>query len=147
MKLMTDRRCAANDSRFLLPSWSASPNAYCASLVENKTRASANVIHPRSSGGNADRERVSVALVVPSSFMASGGAATSAPNSFTIRLIIPILKTSRGLVVAHDRRLEPAHFGKSCETGMPRARRENLHARENTPPVKGLDDAGRSARS
>src|SRR5215469_6957577 len=87
MKLITDRCCAANDSMFLLLSRSVSPNAYCAPLVENKMRASANVIHPRSSGGNADKERASVASVVPLSFMASGGGATSAPNSFAIRLI------------------------------------------------------------
>src|SRR6516164_3327551 len=91
MKLMTDWCCAANDSMFLLPSRSVSPNAYCAPLVENKMRASANVIHPRSPGGNADKERASAASVVPSSFMASGGAATSAPNSFRIRLMITIL--------------------------------------------------------
>jgi hypothetical protein len=72
---------------FLLPSSSVSPKAYCASLVENKVRASANVIHPRSSGGNADNERASEALLVPSSFMASNGVAASAPNS---HLIIPI---------------------------------------------------------
>src|SRR5262249_38119596 len=78
MKLMTDRCCAANASMFLLPSSSVSPNAYCASMVENKVRASANVIHPRSSGGNADKERASVASVVPSSFMTSDGAAMSA---------------------------------------------------------------------
>jgi hypothetical protein len=54
-------------------------------------RASANVIHPRSFSGNADKERASVASVVPSSFMASGGAATSAPNSHLMKLIIPIL--------------------------------------------------------
>jgi hypothetical protein len=57
MKLMTDRSCAANVSMFFLPSWSISPNAYCAPLVENKIRASANVIHSRLSGGNADKER------------------------------------------------------------------------------------------
>jgi hypothetical protein len=61
-------------------------------------RASANVIHPRSSGGNADKERASVASVVPSSFMAFGGATSS--NSFSIRLIIPILEVSCGL---HER--------------------------------------------
>jgi hypothetical protein len=52
------------------------------------------VIHPRSSGGNADKERASVASVVPSSFMASGGAAASAPNIHPTRLIIPILEIS-----------------------------------------------------
>jgi hypothetical protein len=77
---------------FLLPSWSVSPNAYCAPSVENKMRASANVIHPRSSAGNADKERASVASVVPSSFMASDGAAASPLNSQLMRLIIiPIL--------------------------------------------------------
>src|SRR5215475_9880891 len=94
MKLITDRYRAANDSMFLLPSRSVSPNAYCALSVENKMRASANVIHPRSSGGNADRERASVASVVPSSFMASDGTAASAPNSHLMRLIIPILEVS-----------------------------------------------------
>jgi hypothetical protein len=59
-------------------------------LVENKMRASANVIHPRSSGGNADKERVSAASVVPSSLVASGAAAASAPNSHPIRLVILI---------------------------------------------------------
>jgi hypothetical protein len=54
-------------------------------------RASANVIHPRSFSGNADKERASVASVVPSSFMASGGAAASAPNSHLMKLVIPIL--------------------------------------------------------
>ena len=39
-----------------LPSWSVSPNAYCAPLDENKMRASASVIHPRSSGSNAFEE-------------------------------------------------------------------------------------------
>jgi hypothetical protein len=34
-----ERCCAANDSMFFLPSWSVSPNAYCALLVENKMRA------------------------------------------------------------------------------------------------------------
>src|SRR5215475_1088536 len=91
MKFMTDRCCAANDSMFRLASWSVSPNAYSAPLVENKMRASANEIHPRSLGGNADNEQASVASVVPSSFMASGGAAASAPNSHPTRLIIPIL--------------------------------------------------------
>jgi len=57
-------------------------------------RASANVIHPRSPDGNADKERASAASVVPSSFLASGGAAASAPNSQLMRLIIPILKVS-----------------------------------------------------
>src|SRR5215510_11106676 len=57
-------------------------------------RASANVIHPRSSGGNADKERASVASVVPSSFMISDEAAASAPNSHLMRLIIPILEVS-----------------------------------------------------
>jgi hypothetical protein len=61
-------------------------------LVENKMRASANVIHPRSSGDNADKERASAASVVPSSFVASGAAAASAPNSHPIRLVIPISK-------------------------------------------------------
>jgi hypothetical protein len=75
---------------FLLPSSSVSPNAYFASFVENKTRASANVIQPRSSGGNADKERASAASVVPSSFVASGGAVASAPKSHPIRLVIPI---------------------------------------------------------
>src|SRR5215467_11953596 len=94
MKLITDRCCAANDSMFLLPSWSVSPNAYWAPLGENKMRASANVIHPRSSGGNTDKERASVASVVPSSLVASDGAAASAPNSHPIRLTIPILEVS-----------------------------------------------------
>jgi len=80
MKLMTERCCAANDSMFLLPSWSVSPNAYCALLVENKMRASAKVIQPCSSGGNADKERASVASVVLSGFVASGGTAASAPK-------------------------------------------------------------------
>src|SRR6516165_1723977 len=92
MKLMTDRCCAANDSIFLLPFWSVSPNAYCAPLVENKMRASANVIHPRSSGGRSNKERESVASVVPSSFLAFGGATNS--TSFWIKLIIPILEVS-----------------------------------------------------
>src|SRR3974390_2981145 len=97
MKLMTDRCCAANDSRFLLPCWSISPNAYCAPLVENKMRASANVIQPRSLGGNADKEQASVASVVPSSFVASGGgAAASGPNIIRIRLNIPIPEASCG---------------------------------------------------
>jgi hypothetical protein len=48
------------------------------------------VIHPRSSGGNADNEWVSEASLVPSSFMASDGAAASGPNS---HLIIPICAT------------------------------------------------------
>src|SRR5215831_9787814 len=82
---------------FLLPSRSLSPNAYCAPLVENKMRASVNVIHPRSSGGNADKERASVVSLVPSSFVASGGAAASAPNSIAIKLLIPILEDSCGL--------------------------------------------------
>src|SRR6516162_10355256 len=90
MKLITDRCCAANDSIFLLPSLSVSPNAYCAPLVENKIRASENVIQPRSSDGNADKERASVASVAPSSFVASGGAASSAPNIIPIKLLIPI---------------------------------------------------------
>src|SRR5262245_47056426 len=94
MKLMTDRCCAANDSMFLLPSLSVSPNAYCAPSVENKMRASANVIHPRSSAGNVDKESASVASVVPSSFMASDGAAASAPNSHPMKLIIPIVAFS-----------------------------------------------------
>src|SRR5215469_1815207 len=95
MKLMTDQCCAANDSILLRPSWSDSPNAYCAPLAENKLRASANVIHPRSSGGNADNERTSVASVAPSSFIASDdAAAASAPNS---HLVIPIVVVSCGL--------------------------------------------------
>jgi hypothetical protein len=40
-------------------------------LVENKMRVSPNVIHPRSSGGNADKEWASVASVVPSSLTLS----------------------------------------------------------------------------
>jgi hypothetical protein len=63
-------------------------------LVENKMRASANVIHAPWSGDNADNERASVASVVPSSFMASGGAAAFAPNS---HFIIPIVEVSSGL--------------------------------------------------
>src|SRR5215472_18768168 len=101
MKLMTDWCCAANVSMFLLPSSSVSPTAYCASLVENKMRASANVIHPRSSGGNADNERARASLVVPSSFMASDGAAASAPNN---HLIIPIVEVSCGLIFRHTAR-------------------------------------------
>src|SRR6516164_6857608 len=97
MKLITERCCTANDSIFLLPSWSVSPNAYCALLVENKMRASANVIQPRSSGGNADKERASVASVAPSSFVASGGAAASAPNSISKKLLIPIPEVSSRL--------------------------------------------------
>src|SRR5262245_29902517 len=96
MKLMTDWCCAANASMFLLPFWSVSPNAYCAPLVETKMRASANVIHPRSSGGKANKERASVASVVPSSFLAFGGATNS--NSFWIKLIIPILEVSCGSI-------------------------------------------------
>ena len=90
LKLMMARRCAANDSIFVLPSSSVSPNAYSAPLTENKARASANVIHPRSSGDNADKEWARVASVVPSSFVASGGVGVPAPNSFPIRLISPI---------------------------------------------------------
>src|SRR6516164_4412841 len=90
MKLMTEWCCAANDSMFLLPSSSVSPKAYSAALVENRMRASANVIHPRSSGGNAVNERASAASVVPSSFAASGGAAAFAPESLLIRLISPL---------------------------------------------------------
>jgi hypothetical protein len=67
-----------------------SPKAYSAPLLENKVRASANVIHPHSSGGNADKERASAASLVPSSFMASSGAAAPAPNSLPIRLNIPM---------------------------------------------------------
>src|SRR4029077_20456293 len=92
MKLMTDWCCVANDSMFLLPSRYVSPNAYCAPSVENNMRASPNVIHPRSPGGNADKERASVASVVPSSFLASGGAAASAPNSQLMRFTILVLK-------------------------------------------------------
>jgi hypothetical protein len=66
-------------------------------LSPNKMRASANVIQPRSSGGNADKERASVASAVPSSFTASGGAAASGPNSIRIRLNIPILEASQGV--------------------------------------------------
>src|SRR6516164_8161728 len=95
MKLMTDTCCAANDSMLVLPSGSDSPHAYCAPLAENKMRAWANVIHPRSAGGNADKDRASLASVVPSSFVASGGAGASAPNSHAIRLIIPILALLR----------------------------------------------------
>src|SRR6516165_12614157 len=94
MKLTTERCCVANDSMFLLPSSSVSPNAYCALLVENKMRASAKVIQPRSSGGNADKERASMASVVPSSFVASGGTGASAPNSIPIKLLIPIPEVS-----------------------------------------------------
>jgi hypothetical protein len=57
MKLMAEWYCAANDSMFFLPSWSSSPKAYSARSDENNVRASANVIHPRSSAGNADKER------------------------------------------------------------------------------------------
>src|SRR4029077_13086557 len=53
-------------------------------------RASPNVIHPRSSGGNADNDRASAASVVPSSFIASAGEGTPIPNSFPIRTIIPM---------------------------------------------------------
>src|SRR3974377_729526 len=98
MKLITERCCAANDSIFLLPFLSVSPKAYCAPLVENKMRASANVIQPRSSGGNTDKERASVASVAPSSFVASGGgAAASAPNSNSKKLLIPIPEVSSRL--------------------------------------------------
>jgi len=89
---MTERCCAANDSMFLLPSRSVSPNAYCARSVENKMRASSNVIHPRSSGGNADKERASAASAVPSSFLSPDGTAASAPNSHLMKLTIPILE-------------------------------------------------------
>src|SRR5262249_8631097 len=41
-----------------------------------------------------DKERASVASVVPSSLVASDGAAASAPNSHPIRLTIPILEVS-----------------------------------------------------
>src|SRR5262249_38177921 len=127
MKLMTDWCCAANASMFLRPSSSVSPNAYRASLVENKLRASANVIHPRSSGGNADKERASVASVVPSSFMASDGAAASAPNN---HLIIPIVEVSCGLIFDHTararNRLKLVLWGKHDRTPL-RARRLQVH--------------------
>jgi hypothetical protein len=58
--------------------------------MENKLRASANVIHARSPDGNADNERPSAASLVPSSLLASGGSEAPAPNSFPIRLVIPI---------------------------------------------------------
>jgi len=89
MKLTTERCRAANDSMFLLPTRSVSPNAYCAPSLENKLRASADVIQPRSSGGNADKERASAASVVPSSLAASRGAATP-PNISRIKLFMPI---------------------------------------------------------
>jgi len=79
---------------FFLPSSSVSPKAYSASLVENNLRASANVIQPGSSGGNADNAWASAASVVPSSFAASDGAAARALNSFPKRLIIPIQLSS-----------------------------------------------------
>src|SRR6516162_6958376 len=100
MKLMTERCCAANDSMFLMPSLSVSPNAYCALLVENKMRASAKLIQPCSSGGYADKERASVASVVLSGFVASGGTAASAPNSIPIKLLIPIPEVSLRPIIA-----------------------------------------------
>src|SRR5262245_23320655 len=116
---MTDRCCAANDSMFRLPSWSISPNPYCARSVENKMRASANVIHPRSSGGNADRERASVASVVALSFGASDGAAAAAPNTHLMRLIIRILEVSQlGPVVVSVKRC-PNLFPRPQENGGP----------------------------
>jgi hypothetical protein len=87
---MTARCRAAKDSMVFLPSSSVSPNAYSESLVENKLRASANVIHLRAPAGNADNERASAISVVPSSFVASGGAGVPAPNSLPIRFLIPI---------------------------------------------------------
>src|SRR5262245_6759031 len=90
MKLKTDWCCAANDSMFLLPSLSVSPNAYCPPFVENKMVASANVIHPRSPGDNIDKERASVASVVPSSLIASDGVAAFAPNNHLIILIVEV---------------------------------------------------------
>jgi hypothetical protein len=45
------------------------------------------VIHPRSSGDNADKECVSAASFVPSSFVASGGAAAPVLNSFPMKLV------------------------------------------------------------
>jgi len=50
--------------------------------------------HPRSSAGKAAKERASVASVVPSSFLASGGAGTSVPNSIPRKLLNPILEDS-----------------------------------------------------
>src|SRR6516164_1571763 len=98
MKLITDWCRAANDSIAFLPSSSVSPKAYGSPLVENDVRASANVIQPRSPADNADKERVSAASLVPSSFMASHRGMVSAPNSRPIRLIIPILGSlPRGL--------------------------------------------------
>jgi hypothetical protein len=66
-------------------------------------RASANVIHPRCARlvGNADKERASVASVVPSSFMTSGGAAAVAPDSFLISLIIPSILESPACSIAY----------------------------------------------
>ena len=71
-------------------------------------RASANVIHPRSPGGNADKEQASLVSVVPSSFMAFGGAISS--NSFSMRLIIPIPPTH----IAESSKLARAQTVRAC---------------------------------
>jgi len=80
IKLTTDWCCAANDSMFFLPSSSVSPNAYWSPLVEKKLRASVNVIHPRSSGGNPDKERASVAVVVSIDLHGTGGSGGVRPK-------------------------------------------------------------------
>jgi hypothetical protein len=95
---MADPCCAANDSIFRLPSLSNSPKAYSAPSVENKLRASANVTHPGSPGGNAAKERVSAASLVPSSLVASGGL-SPVPNSFLKRLIPALHVQAQSLAI------------------------------------------------
>jgi len=48
----------------------------------------------------SDNERASAASVVPSSFVRSDGAAASAPNSFPIMLVIPILGSLASLQIS-----------------------------------------------
>src|SRR5215471_16857869 len=58
MMLMTDLCCLAKASMFFLPSLSVSPNAYCASMIENKVHTDEQAILQRFS--NLDKQLLEV---------------------------------------------------------------------------------------
>ena len=98
--------CAAKATRLALPISSISPNAYWSSIVENKSRASDSVIHPRSPTckvlSDADSASSSTAL----SLRASGGVDVPRPMAALIVFHIPMTEPLYCSAVNH-RSLDP----------------------------------------